>query len=137
MHTFLPIRNCLLLAKRFSASSESTEYSTMSDLIDRIQLQDNTGFVISVYDSSWWLWCETSVDENTNEVKITFVHPHGPSRSFIYPLCPDIPNIPRTAVLIKGDPRTAMGCVLIHWLMLRPSQSVISLNSEWPTEVAV
>jgi hypothetical protein len=48
-------------------------------------------------------------DENINKVKITFLHPYGPSSSFMYPLCPDILNIPHTAVLMKVNPRTAKG----------------------------
>jgi hypothetical protein len=80
-----------------------------SDLKDSMQLNDITGVVICVYDSSWYLGCVLSVDENINEVKATFLHPHGPSPSFIYHLCPDTLNIPRTEVLMKVDPRTATG----------------------------
>jgi hypothetical protein len=50
-----------------------------------------------------------SVDENTNKMRIIFLHPHGPSPSFIYLFCPDILNIPHAAVLMGVDPRTATG----------------------------
>jgi hypothetical protein len=43
-----------------------------------------------------------------HKVKIAFLYPHGPTPSFLYRLCPDIPNIPHTAVPTKVDPRTAM-----------------------------
>jgi Flp pilus assembly secretin CpaC len=72
----------LLLAKTFPDSSESTEYSMMSDLKENMQLKNITGFVTCVYDPSWWSGCVLCVDENTNKVKITFLHPYGASPSF-------------------------------------------------------
>jgi hypothetical protein len=35
-------------------------------------------------DTFWWLGCVLSVSEESNDVKITFLHPHGPSASYIY-----------------------------------------------------
>jgi hypothetical protein len=43
------------------------------------------------------------------EVTISFLHPHGPATSYVYPQQPDIVSIPLTEVLIKVDPRTATG----------------------------
>jgi hypothetical protein len=68
-------------------------------------------------DSSCWLGCVLYVDENTKKVKITFLHSHGPSPSFIV------------------DPRTAMGCT--YMLILRHSQTVISFDGKSPIKVAV
>jgi hypothetical protein len=40
LHISLPARKKFLLTKKFSASSESTEYSVMSDSKDSTQLKD-------------------------------------------------------------------------------------------------
>ena len=44
-------------------------------------------------------------------VKVSFLHPNGPSRSFRYPYTPDILNIPLSDILTKVDPRTVTGRV--------------------------
>jgi hypothetical protein len=46
LYTFLPVRNSVLLADTFSASSEYAQYNMTSDL------KDTTGFVTCAYDSS-------------------------------------------------------------------------------------
>jgi hypothetical protein len=65
LHTFLSLRNGVLWEQMFPASSESSEYSVMSDLTERMQLKDITEFVTCVYDFSWWLGSVLSVGENT------------------------------------------------------------------------
>ena len=46
-----------------------------------------------------------------DKVKVSFLHPHGPSRSFRYPQRPDILTIPFSYILTKVDPRTVTGRV--------------------------
>jgi len=70
-------------------------------------LKDVIGFVTCVYDSLWLLGRVLSADENTNEVKITFLNIHDP-KSFIYPVRPDILHIHHTAVLAQADPRSTV-----------------------------
>jgi hypothetical protein len=50
-----------------------------------------------------------TVNENSMEVTISFLHPHGPAPSYVYPQQPDILNIPLSEVLIKAHPRTVTG----------------------------
>jgi hypothetical protein len=38
-----------------------------------------------MYDTFWWLGCALSVSEESDDVKISFLHPHTPSASYIYP----------------------------------------------------
>jgi hypothetical protein len=74
-----------------------------------IKLKDITGFVICMYDTFWWLGCVLSVSEESNDVKIRFLHPHGPSASYIYPATPHILLLPQSAVLAKVSPKPATG----------------------------
>jgi len=39
-------------------------------------------FCESYYDSVWWIGIIMEVDEQQSEVKVKFMSPHGPSKSF-------------------------------------------------------
>jgi hypothetical protein len=42
-------------------------------------------------------------------MKISFLHPHGPSASYIYPATPHILQLPQSAILAKISPNAAAG----------------------------
>ena len=62
------------------------------------------GFVMCMYNEEWWVACVLQVSEDSEQVRVSFLHPNGPSRSFKYPARPDILTIP-----VGVDPRTAKG----------------------------
>jgi hypothetical protein len=64
---------------------------------------------VCMYDTFWWLGCVLSVSEESNDVKISFLHPHGPSASYIYPAMPHILRLPQSAILAKVSRNTATG----------------------------
>ena len=64
------------------------------------------GFVTCMYDENWWLACVLGVCSDTNQVKLTFMYPHGPSNSFKFPHPHDINTIPMESILTLVDPRT-------------------------------
>ena len=72
-------------------------------------LEEIKGFVTCAYDDDWWLACVLRLNEDSEEVSVSFLHPQGPSRSFKYPPTPDVLNIPVGDVLTLVDPRTAKG----------------------------
>jgi hypothetical protein len=49
---------------------------------------------------------------NESETQVTFLHPSGPTKSFMYPL-PDSFWVPASKVLTKVDPQTAAGCTYV------------------------
>jgi hypothetical protein len=49
----------------------------------------------------WWLGCVLSINETIKEVKNGFVHPHGPSPSYIFPRHPAILWIHQSGVSTK------------------------------------
>ena len=51
------------------------------------------------------------VCSDTKEVKLTFLHPHGPSNLFKYPETQNIHTIPMDDILTFIDPRTRGGHV--------------------------
>ncbi len=50
-------------------------------------------------------------NEEENEVKVTFLHPSGPSPSFTYPLTPDVLWISSSDIIYKVNPITPTGRV--------------------------
>ena len=50
-----------------------------------ITLGDIKGYMTGKYDNGWWLGYVTQTDPSMQEVTVTFLRPHGPSRSFHYP----------------------------------------------------
>ena len=51
------------------------------------------------------------MDSDNSKVKLTFLHPHGPARSYKYPATLDILTVTVSEILAKVDPRTATGRV--------------------------
>ena len=68
------------------------------------------GFVACMYNEEWWVVCVLQVPEDGEQVRVSFLHPYGPSRSFKYPARLDILTIPVGDVLTRVDSRTAKGC---------------------------
>ena len=54
----------------------------------------------------WVVFCNLGDD-----VRVNFLHPHGPSPSFSYPHHPDILTVSVEDVLLCADPTTATGRV--------------------------
>ena len=44
----------------------------------------------AIYDGAWWVACVTGTNSEMQEVTLSFLHPRGPSRSFLYPHKADI-----------------------------------------------
>ena len=55
-----------------------------------------------MYEKEWWVACVLQLDEDESAVKVNFLHPQGPSRSFRFP---DILTVPIESILIKIDPK--------------------------------
>ena len=66
------------------------------------------GFITCLCDGNWWLACVLGINQEESQVKLTFLHPHGPSK---YPEIQDIRTIPTDDILTLADPRTRTGHV--------------------------
>jgi hypothetical protein len=93
----------------YSASPNYTENHVISVLKDTFDLKDIRGFVSYKYDNFWWLGCVPSVSEESNGVKISSLHPRGPSASYIHPAMLHILQLPQSAILAKVSSNTATG----------------------------
>ena len=110
LHSFVPISNSTLEVRSYSASDTfRKERVTLAN--SDIPPELIAGFVTCLYGGNWWLACVLGVHSDTNEVKLTFLHPHGLSHSFKYPDLHNIHTIPMDGILTLVDPRTRSGRV--------------------------
>ena len=114
LHSFVPISRDTLNVQVYSFSTVPKE-EKVAKQDSELVIDSISGFVTCTYDRKWWLACVLNVDAENAEAKVTFLHPHGPSRSFKYPNIPDILIVPTTDILSKVNPRTATGHVYIYF----------------------
>ena len=67
--------------KLYSNSGVYKEEKVVKDE-GELELDGLSGFVSCVYENEWWLACILSVDPENAEIKVTFLHPHGPACSY-------------------------------------------------------
>ena len=109
LHSYIPISVQKLETRVFSSS---TDVNIQSIILrgDELEIEQITGFVTCVRSEQWWLGCVLEYNEEYDEVKLTILHPHGPSRSFAYPSMPDVISLQRCDILTSVYPTTT-GCV--------------------------
>ena len=110
LHSFVPISRDALKVRAYSFSTASKE-EKVAKQDSELEIDEISGFVTCIYDGEWWLACVLEVDGENGEIKVTFLHPCGPSQSFKYPSVPDILVVPTTDLLTKVNPRTTTGHV--------------------------
>ena len=110
LHSFVPISDSTVEVKFYSSSDVSRkERVTLTK--NEIPPESIAGFVTCLHEENWWLACVLEVCSDTKEVKLTFLHPHGPSNSFKYPEPQNFHIIPMDNILTLVDPRTRSGRV--------------------------
>ena len=106
LHSIIPASLDSVLVRPFSFSETSKLEKVMIQTAE-LEIDAISGFVTCDYDSQWWLAFVLSVDAENSEVKLTFLHPSGPSSSFRYPLSPDIFIVPSSDILTVVNPRAS------------------------------
>ena len=67
-------------------------------------------FVACLYDGFWCVGMILAVDEQNQEIKVNFMHPHGPANSFFWPRRKDICWAPSSTILcLINTPSTGYG----------------------------
>ena len=80
-------------------------------LVDASNAFNKIVSLICVHKENWWLACVFEVCSDTKEVKLTFLHPHGPLNSVKYPEPQNIHTTPMDDILTLVGPRTRSGRV--------------------------
>jgi hypothetical protein len=97
--------------KEFSASKNArVERISLGYCVGtEIKHADIKGYVTAKYDGHWWLGCVTQLMPDSNEVEVSFLHPHGPAQTFQFPHPADNLIMSCEDVLTTVDPITATG----------------------------
>ena len=67
-------------------------------------------YVSCIYDRFWWVGIVTEVNVHEGDMKIEFLHPHGPRKTFSWPFVADKCFVPVTNVLcVITAPTTITG----------------------------
>ena len=109
LHCFVPISKTQIEVKPISNKNQGEKIVKVINKNKDIELHEIRGFVTVRYDQEWWLACVLNTLPDTDEVKVTFLHPKGPSPSFNYPSTPDILTVPYSNILNIVDPLTETG----------------------------
>eukprot|EP00731_Ephydatia_muelleri_P008474 Em0004g812a len=91
LHCFVPVDTSTLQVLEYSASC------------------DQSCYVTAIYDGAWWVACVTGTNPEMQEVTLSFLHPRGPSRSFLYPHKADILTVHISVILTFVEPTTYPG----------------------------
>jgi hypothetical protein len=107
-HSFIPVSSNRV---RVAYYSSSTTFKEEKDTLgsNDLPIESITGFITCSSEQKWWLACVIKTIPIESCVKLTFLHPHGPSSSFKYPAHEDIRTIALNNVFIFVDPRTRFG----------------------------
>lgn len=110
LHSFIPLTKSKICTKVYSASPFS-KVELVTKLEDELSIGDIKGFVTAIYDNKWWIACVIDSDEENAQVKLSFLHPSGPSPSYSFPTKPDVLLVPIHDILTVVNPTTATGRV--------------------------
>ena len=105
-HHFNPFAEGVVAYKRLSddeASAGSHCFYVASPSYTQANLP-GMSYVAYRYDEQWWVGMVLEADWASNDIKITFMHPHGPSDSFFWPNKDDVCWMPPSSVILKLNP---------------------------------
>jgi len=108
LHAFIPKTTDTMTTKRFSLSTTSKDVKVMKER-GELEMEEVSGYVICIHNNQWWLGCVLEKDLENVQVKLSLLHPSGPSRSFRYPRTPEIVTVPLFRVVLLVEPRTTAG----------------------------
>lgn len=112
IHCIRPITQELVEVREFSTSEQvrvERVSLSLSTIPRFVKIATIKGYVTAKYDGHWWLACVIRTIVESDEVEVSFLHPHGPSRSFKYPHPTDILIMSCQDILSTVEPRTITG----------------------------
>ena len=110
LHSFVPFNTNSLHVHEYSPSNDAhTENVQVIMAHQSINICDAKGYATAIYEDAWWLGYVTGSNLEAQEVTLSFLHPHGPSKSFYYPQKPDILTLHICDILTLIAPVTYTG----------------------------
>ena len=110
LHSFIPILSEIIEVRDFSGCPDKRQERVTIAESSTVSFSAINGYVTVIYDGFWWLASVIKSMQETEEVEVNFLHPHGPSRSFSYPYPPDLLCVSYHDILTTSvNPTTATG----------------------------
>ena len=78
LHAFIPKTTDTMTTKRFSLSTTSKDVKVMKEC-GELEMEEVSGYVICIHNNQWWLGCVLEKDLENVQVKLSLLHPSGPS----------------------------------------------------------
>ena len=103
LHAFIPKSNSKLLVKPYSRSENCKEVE-VATAFQGLNFGEIRGFVTVKYDNNWYVACVLDTFIDMFEVKVSFLLPAGPSKSFKYSQLSEQALLPSSDVLTLVDP---------------------------------
>ena len=110
LHSFIPVSRNEIAVKTFSSSTTSRVERVFRE-DDDVPVESISGFVTCLVDREWWLACVLQLSEDDDLVKVTLLHPPGPSNLYRYPSSEHIETVGVRDILTSVDPRSRSGRV--------------------------
>ena len=111
-HHFVPISCNKIAHKLTSEDREYLQFDFDKSLTEEINIKNIKCFsyVSCIYDTFWWVSIVTEVNVLEGDLKIEFLHPHGPRKTFSWPSVADKCFVPGSNILcIITAPTTITG----------------------------
>ena len=105
----MPVDTSTLQVREYSASCDFRTKAVQVVASHQRNMCDVKGYVTAIYDGAWWVACVTGTNPEMQEVTVSFLHPRGPSRSFLYPHKADILTVHISDILTFVEPKTYTG----------------------------
>ena len=103
-HQFVPVGNLKIATKR---CSEDREIALVHNFNPNTTVTDievfHFEFVCCLYEQQWWIGMVQDINKEEADVAVKFMHPNGPSASFIWPRKDDICWVPNIHIICKID----------------------------------
>ena len=111
-HHFVPISCNKIAHKLTSEDREFLQFDFNKSLTKEIDIKNIKCFlyVSCIYDTFWWVGIVTEVNVHEGDLKIEFLHPHGPRKTFSWPSVADKCFVPASNILcVITAPTTITG----------------------------
>ena len=108
-HHFVPISCNKIAHKLTSEDTKFLQFDFDKLLTEEIDIKNIKCFsyVSCIYDTFWWIGIVTEMNVHESDLKIEFLHPHGPTKTFSWPSVADKYFAPASNILrIMAAPTT-------------------------------
>ena len=73
-------------------------------------------YVNCIYDTFWWVGIVTEVNVHEGDLKIEFIHPHGPRKTFTWPSVADKSFAPASNIVLLSQLQQQSITGQMYWI---------------------